>query len=413
MVVVDYFLSRIGGSDRSMFLVTKALAARGHEVHVLASSLPKNSSDKRFENLTIHPSLLMLDFAPRPLRNMPEVVPMAITFLKVLHFIKDKRPEIILTHERASLGAIFAGKTMKTPVVAIVRGLLTLCPKWVKLLPNGKRCDAPCSFLRLKRCLHFRARDLITRPHVLLLSFLSFKLYEFVTSRATKIIATSDSQRRLLLNQVNSKRVTVIYNPIESRDIACNEIQDKIGPRTDPTFAYVGRLSYEKGVDVLLRAMKHLLDSNPSVRLIIIGEGPQRHTLEKLASDIGVAKNTLFLGQKTFEDVQKICSSAFAVVIPSLYESFGRVAFEAMAAGKPVIASSVGGLQELITNEINGLLVGPGDEKALALAMKQLLEDSSLYSKMVANGLNFVHQFALERIAMQYEQLLYETKKRK
>jgi glycosyltransferase involved in cell wall biosynthesis len=135
--------------------------------------------------------------------------------------------------------------------------------------------------------------------------------------------------------------------------------------------AYVGRLSEEKGIGVLLAAMEKI----PEVRLKVIGTGPMEKQLKDFCELAGL-KNVRFMGQlRHTEAMEEIAKSRF-VVVPSLfYEPFGYLPIEAACLGKTVVASKIGGLPEIVKDKETGILVPPGDAKALASAIAALSAD--------------------------------------
>jgi glycosyltransferase involved in cell wall biosynthesis len=140
-----------------------------------------------------------------------------------------------------------------------------------------------------------------------------------------------------------------------------------------PRFLCVGRLIPIKGHIVLLRAFRQLLDVRPDARLDIAGRGVLEQGLKDLARELGITDAARFLGHVT--PVQKAIEGSLAVVVPSLGEGFGMVALEAMERGRPVIAASIGGLEDLVREGETGLLVAPGDADGLAEAMLRLAND--------------------------------------
>jgi glycosyltransferase involved in cell wall biosynthesis len=138
-------------------------------------------------------------------------------------------------------------------------------------------------------------------------------------------------------------------------------------------FLCVGRLIPIKGHVVLLRAFRRVLDERPDARLEIAGRGPLEHGLKDLTRELGLSDAVSFLGHVT--PVQRAVEQAFAVVVPSLGEGFGMVALEAMERARPVIAASIGGLEDLVRDGETGLLVPPGDDRPLAEAMLALAAD--------------------------------------
>jgi glycosyltransferase involved in cell wall biosynthesis len=145
-------------------------------------------------------------------------------------------------------------------------------------------------------------------------------------------------------------------------------------------FLCVGRLIPIKGHVVLLRAFRRVLDARPDALLDIAGRGPLDHGLKDLSRELGLTGAVRFLGHVT--PIQASVEQAFAVVVPSLGEGFGMVALEAMERARPVIAASIGGLEDLIRDGETGLLVPPGEDEPLAEAMLALAADPARAAAM-------------------------------
>jgi glycosyltransferase involved in cell wall biosynthesis len=142
-----------------------------------------------------------------------------------------------------------------------------------------------------------------------------------------------------------------------------------------PVAAYAGALARTKGVDVLVAAWRDVHRSLPGSRLVVVGDGPQRRALSEQISSLGLSTSVELTGQLQREGVRSVLDGASCLVVPSRSEGLGRVALEAMARGRPVIASAVGGLRELVEDGVTGLLVPPESPKALAKALRALLCD--------------------------------------
>ena len=138
-------------------------------------------------------------------------------------------------------------------------------------------------------------------------------------------------------------------------------------------FLCVGRLIPIKGHVVLLRAFRRVLDEYPEARLDIAGRGTLEHGLKDLTRELGLSDAVRFLGHMT--PIQRSIEESFAVVVPSLGEGFGMVALEAMERARPVIAASIGGLEDLVRDGETGLLVPAGEAEPLAAAMLELAAD--------------------------------------
>jgi|GEM_PF-14619 len=141
----------------------------------------------------------------------------------------------------------------------------------------------------------------------------------------------------------------------------------------DRLLIFLGRLVHEKGVHVLLQALRLVLKRHPRARLLIAGTGPALDELRAQAAPLG--SRTAFIGFADEADKRALLAAAELCVFPSLYEPFGIVALEAMASGTPLIVSDVGGLAEIVEHGVTGCKTPPGDTSALALAIAELLDE--------------------------------------
>jgi len=170
-----------------------------------------------------------------------------------------------------------------------------------------------------------------------------------------------------------------ILDPLFEYQVALEE--EIPNSRTSFCFLTIGSLVWIKGHEILLKAFAWAFKDKQHVYLRIGGDGPLRKNLEKLCQQLGIKDQVKFLGQLTREQVLAEIRRCDAFVLPSLHETFGVVLIEALACGKPVIATMCGGPEEIV-NPTNGLLVPPGDEVALGRAMLQMLNSSGSYDRM-------------------------------
>jgi glycosyltransferase involved in cell wall biosynthesis len=152
----------------------------------------------------------------------------------------------------------------------------------------------------------------------------------------------------------------------------------------DAVIGIVSKLWEGKGHEVLIQAFKEIKKEIKGARLVIVGEGPLEGRLHDLADKLGLTESVLFTGFQM--DVSEIIASFDIAVLPSFFEGMGRVLLEAMAMEKPVVASRVGGIPDLVKDNINGFLTTPGDKEGLTDALKKLLNDKRLAIKMGKEG---------------------------
>jgi glycosyltransferase involved in cell wall biosynthesis len=152
----------------------------------------------------------------------------------------------------------------------------------------------------------------------------------------------------------------------------------------DTVFAFAGRLVGWKGMEVAIRAMAAPILQNIPAKLLIIGDGPQTPQLKRLSAELNISERIIFHGSTPHRELPSLYANIDVGVFPSIAdEAFGITIAEAMSCGKPVIASHIGGIPEVVGNEKSaGILVPPGDPQALAQAMYTLAADSTLRKTM-------------------------------
>jgi glycosyltransferase involved in cell wall biosynthesis len=170
------------------------------------------------------------------------------------------------------------------------------------------------------------------------------------------------------------------------------------------TVVTVANLRSEKAHEVLLHAAAHLLPRHRDLRYLIVGDGPRRAELKRLATSLGLDSRVTFMGHR--EDVPALLARADLFVLPSRSEAFPNGAMEAMAAGLPVIASRVGGLLDLIEDGRTGILVPPGDVAALAAAIEPLvLNPARAFALGSAAREEIARRYSFERMVGAFERL--------
>ena len=195
-------------------------------------------------------------------------------------------------------------------------------------------------------------------------------------------------ERRIPAGIIHLIPNAVSLSPPEGEIATASRGRLRIAPRNQPVIGYVGRLSREKGVDVLVSALAGLRAREPAPVLLLVGAGPERRDLEYLAARLGVLDRVVFFGEA--DDVRQCYGDMDLLVLPSRYEGLPNVLLEAHAAALPVVATRVGGVPEIVSDGVTGLLVPSDDPKALAAAIDRLLDDGELRASLGAAGSEFV-----------------------
>ncbi len=207
--------------------------------------------------------------------------------------------------------------------------------------------------------------------------------------------------------------VSLIYNGVDlqrynHQQPCCTLHDDYSIPEDSQIVGVVARLEAEKGHRTLVDAWPLVLSAQPRAWLLIVGEGSERNSLESQAASLGVADRVVFTGRR--EDVPAVTAALDVAVLPSYREAQGLSVLEAMALGRPVVASKVGGIPEMIEDGVSGLLVPPNDSESLAGAIVRLLSDHPYADMIAKRGHDLVHdRFCIELMVNSIEALYDEA----
>ncbi|MEQ1945797.1 MAG: glycosyltransferase [Bryobacteraceae bacterium] len=337
----------LGGAERLLADVAPLLRERGVDVAVAALNL----RDTRIAEC------LRRDGVPVIAEDRPLRSPAQIAFIR--RVIRDYRPDIVHAHLfPAMLWAAMAGN-------GTIRFVATEHNTWNR-----------------RRRWWFRAIDR--------------QMY----SGYRQIICVSQQVADALGDWLPElrPRVRVVANGIAIDNFPNVERQENPSPFTVLT---VGRITEQKGIDVLMRAVREL----PQVVLCVAGEGHLRGELEDLARSLGIEERVRFLGARS--DVPQLLAAADVYVQSSRWEGFGLAAVEAMASGLPVVVSDVPGLSDVVGNA--GLKFAMGDSAGLARAIRALTDNAGLRKSLSKNARLRAAEFSIERTADQYLTLYREV----
>ncbi|HVR30119.1 MAG TPA: glycosyltransferase family 4 protein [Thermoanaerobaculia bacterium] len=222
--------------------------------------------------------------------------------------------------------------------------------------------------------------------------------------------ATLATVGRIYNSGIPQRRIPRAVDPqeLQSRRAAAEVRAALDTPAAAPLLLFAGSLTMEKRVDRLLRLVAALRPDHPELRLWIAGEGPLRSRLEATARELGVAPAIRFLGPR--DDLPDLLAAADLLVLASDSEGMPGVVLEAGAAGRPVVATAVGGVAECVLPEETALLVPPHDEAGLATAVTALLADPNRRRVMGGRAAAWVaERFSIDTIAGEYEEFYHQV----
>jgi len=202
-------------------------------------------------------------------------------------------------------------------------------------------------------------------------------------------------------------KIKVIYNGVDFKplDISKEEARKKIGIAGNIILS-IGRLVPWKGFRMLIKIMPQLFEINQFFRLVIVGDGPERKTLESIVKNMHLENKVYLVGKKSKEELALFSAAADIFVLNTAYEGFSHQILEAMAAGVPVITTAVGGNREVIRQGENGFMVKYNDEFNLIEAIKTVWQTDDLRSRFVEEGKKTVEHFNVEKMLQETTQIL-------
>lgn len=206
--------------------------------------------------------------------------------------------------------------------------------------------------------------------------------YIAVSNAAARHLIENKRIARSKIRVIQNGRDLERYRPLGAEVRA--EIRRELGLGADPMLLVMARLDDQKGHRYLIDAVAKLRDRWPRMAVLFAGEGPLRDALRAQADNLGMNGSVRFLGYRG--DVPRLLEAADLVVLPSLYEGLPLAAIEALAAGRPLVATAVDGTPEVVIDGTNGILVPPADSAALAIAIDRMLGDRVMASRLGAAG---------------------------
>jgi glycosyltransferase involved in cell wall biosynthesis len=332
----DGYWPRIGGIETQTFQLIIGLQKEGHQCYVLAQKEnPYDQDDEIYLGVPIK----RLDFNAKTNSFVLQFIAKSIR-----SFIKTFNPDIV--HLNANYGMsliffIFLRSEIKCPFVFTLHSVL--------FLTHGlNQCIK-------KACLY-----------------------------SDNICCVSNWVMNEMKNQVPENilyKFCLVYNGLSLPNSVPTPLCF-----SNPNILLLGRFTSEKGFDIAIHAFSMLIQTGIKATLTIAGEGPCLALFQKLVFDLKISDFVYFLGPIIFHEVPDVINKATFILVPSLSESFGYVAVEALLMQRPVIASRVGGLPEIIIDQENGLLVPPNDPESLFQAMVLLIKNHKRTIKMGIKG---------------------------
>ena len=377
----NYYHPVVNGVVRSVASFRENLMKQGHNVFIFAQSDPNYKDKEPF--IFRYPSLSL------PLGEITTALPVSPFVDQLLPMLKL---DVIHTHHPILLGQTAARKAAELDL-PLVFTFHTQYWEYTHYIPFPQ--EAVQDFLK-------------NAVHRWLVEFMQ---------KCQHIIIPSESMREILVRDYGlHDRYSVIptgtdLEPFLNAD--GKALRAEKGWQNETVLISVGRLAPEKNWDTLIRAFAKACERHPDIRLVLIGDGAAKQSLETLSSELGIADRVTFTGAVPFEDIPRYLKAADLFAFASVTETQGLVTIEAMAAGLPVVAVEGPGTSDIVEHGKQGFLV-KNDPDALAKGINKLLSDSQRIQRFSKNALKKAKTFDVNELGKQmfsvYEQAIKDKK---
>lgn len=360
----DSYKPYLSGVVKSIESFTTELRKQGHCVYIFAPDYPevkKQENEYRFVSLPVPTNTDFRLAIPLSKKILPE--------------IRRLNLDIIHTHSPFLMGRLgrYIARKLNIPLVFTYH---TLYDQYIHYVPIARRLARR---LTIKYCRDYsQSCDLIITPT----DFVQQVLWDHKIVTKMLTVPTGINLRAYRFDsEKQQEKIKRKYG-----------IADK-----ERVLLFVGRLGEEKNVSFLLKSYKYIVDSLFDTRLVIVGDGPQKAWLKRLAEELHIADNVVFTGKQESERVVYFYQLADLLLFPSITETQGLVTLEAMAGGAPVIAIDAAGSSSMIDNGVNGILV-KGDKNLFAQATIELLTNEMKYRIMKKNALKKAEELSINKM---------------
>ena len=378
----NYYHPVVNGVVRSVASFREILTKQGHNVFIFAQSDNEYKDEEPF--IFRYPSLSL----PLPM-DIVTVIPVSSFVDQLLPSLKL---DIIHTHHPILLGQTAASKAADLNV-PLVFTFHTQYWEYTHYVPFPQ--EAIQEFL--KNAIHTWLRVFM--------------------QKCQHIVIPSESIKEILIRDYGLEdRFTVIPTGTNLKPFLRADgktLRHSKGWQDDKVLISIGRLGAEKNWETLLRAAAQVYAQHPTMRLVLIGDGPDKRTLELLAAELGIAERVTFTGQVPFDEIPVYLKAADMFGFASVTETQGLVTIEAMAAGLPVVAVDGSGSHDIVDNGKDGFLVD-NDPNALASAINKMLSNPQQMRQFSVRALKKARTFDANRLGRQmvkvYEEAIQDKK---
>jgi len=363
----DTFVPQTNGVVTSILNSTDRLARNGHKIMIFSPKIGKG--------LNLHKNIKVVEL--KSFNLLPKYKEMEVripTFIKVLKNIRNFNPDVIHIHTPFGIGyeGFLCSKLLKKPLVGTYHTLLPDFLKHVSLAGLEKKEQT---------------------------KNLTWKYSNLFYNRCDMVITPSNIIKKELKKHGLNSRIEVVSNGVD-----LNKFYRKIIKNKKITILHVGRISYEKNVDVVLQAMK-IVSLYNKIKFIIVGGGPDLEKLKKYAE--GINLDVEFTGVIKNENLAGYYNKANIFVTASTIETEGIVILEAMACGLPIVGVNKLAIPEIVKNGKNGFVANENEPEDIAKYLIKLIKSKGLRNKLGRNSIKIARKYSLDNSVRKLENIYY------
>ncbi|MEO8208919.1 MAG: glycosyltransferase family 4 protein [bacterium] len=269
----------------------------------------------------------------------------------------------------------------------------------------------PCvigKLLGVKLCLETKHGLFFSQKELENISF-KHKIYEKIKEYFVNyfvVVSDNDRERLIKFFNIKERKIKVIYYGIDLKKLEPFIKEKSKFKKEKSVIGNIGRLTYQKGQDILIKSFLKLLSLEKNVELIIIGDGEDEQMLKNIIHENNLEEFIKIINYK--KNIFEYFSSFDIFVLTSRFEGIPFVLYESMKLGIPVISTEVGGINKIIQNDYNGILIEVDNIDQTTNAMKRLISDKELYCKMRKNAIDSVEKYGLQNMVKEYENLYHQ-----
>ena len=374
----DTFYPNINGVTVTLLNFTQFLAEKGHKIKLIVPNYGKTELKYFHENISIerHLSFKLIGY---PEFRLAVPVPR-----KIRESLKRFKPDIIHVHTPGTLGVMgmrFAER-YKIPLIGTYH---TYLPDFlICILPNKKIDKSDKKYLSKK---------------------IVWKLSNRLYNKCDLVTVPSESMKEVLEKNGLKTRVISLSNGLN-----LDEFSSKEKYNSNCRLLHVGRISYEKSVDIIIKSVGILSKEFPDISLSLVGEGPALKSLKLLTKELEIEKNIHFLGFVEHSKLSSVYKEHDIFITASTIETQGVVILEAMASGLPIIGVNKLAIPDCVKNNINGYITTPFDETEMAEKIKILYLDSKLREAFGRQSAELVKEHDIKNTIEKLESIYFEYK---